>query len=155
MPSVGLDQLTAGVAHKAVAPEFPILVRRSFPGQAGQVRIVRWWLINQLGGPAACDDVVLACSELAANAIIHSDSSLPGGVFTVRLAIGHGFVRIEVIDQGGQWPGERRPSHACATELEDASQCGRGLRIVAALASAWGIAGDQEGRTAWCEIKVE
>ncbi|HET7016643.1 MAG TPA: ATP-binding protein [Streptosporangiaceae bacterium] len=145
--------MTASVTRQAVVPEFPILVRRSFPGQAGQVRIVRWWLTDQLGGPAACDDVVLACSELAANAIIHSDSGQPGGVFTVRLAIDHGFVRIEVIDQGGQWPGERRPSHA--TELEDGSQCGRGLRIVAALASAWGIAGDQEGRTAWCEIKVE
>lgn len=155
MPSVGLDQMTASVTHQAVAPEFPLLVRRSFPGQPGQVRIVRWWLTAQLGGPAACDDVVLACSELAANAIIHSDSGLPGGVFTVRLSIDHGFVRIEIIDQGGQWPGVRRPCHEDPADLEDPSQCGRGLRIVAALASAWGIAGDQEGRTAWCEIKVE
>jgi serine/threonine-protein kinase RsbW len=116
--------------------------------------MVRWWLTDQLGGPAACDDVVLACSELSANAIIHSDSGLPGGVFTVRLAIDRDFVKIEVIDQGGQWPGRRRPDNSDA-DLEDESQCGRGLRIVAALASAWGIAGDQVGRTAWCEIKVQ
>ena len=155
MPSAGLDQVTVSVTRQVVAPEFPILVRRTFPGQPGQVRLVRWWLTAQLGGPAACDDVVLACSELAANAIIHSDSGLPGGVFTVRLAIEHGFVRIEVIDQGGQWPGGRRACHDPAADLEDVSQCGRGLRIVAALASAWGIGGDQEGRTAWCEIKTE
>ncbi len=154
MPSVGLDQVTATMTHDAVVPEFPRLVRRTFPGQAGQVRIVRWWLTDQLGGPAACDDVVLACSELSANAIIHSDSGLQGGVFTVRLAIDRDLVRIEVIDQGGAWPGRRRDDNSAAA-LEDDSQCGRGLRIVAALASAWGIAGDQEGRTAWCEIKVE
>src|SRR5262249_55102516 len=125
-----------------------------FPGQSGQVRVVRWWLIAHLGVVAACDDAVLACSELAANAIIHSNSGLPGGEFTVRLSIDHGFVRIEVIDQGGRWPAGHPRRDAAASDLEDASQCGRGLRIVAALASAWGIAGDQEGRTAWCEIKT-
>jgi serine/threonine-protein kinase RsbW len=155
MPSVGLDQVATEVSRAVVAPEFPILVRRTFPGQAGQVRIVRWWLTAQLGGPAAADDVVLACSELAANAIIHSDSGLSGGVFTVRLAIDRDFVRIEVIDQGGSWPGGRRPCHAPSAESADISQGGHGLRIVAALASGWGISGDQEGRTAWCEVKVE
>ena len=155
MPSVGLDQVATEVSRAVVAPEFPILVRRTFPGQAGQVRIVRWWLTAQLGGPAAADDVVLACSELAANAIIHSDSGLPGGVFAVRLAIERNFVRIEVIDQGGTWPGGRRPCHAPTADSDDVSQCGRGLRIVAALASGWGISGDHEGRTAWCEVKVE
>lgn len=155
MPSVGLDQVATEVSRAVVAPEFPILVRRTFPGQPGQVRIVRWWLTTQLGGPASTDDVVLACSELAANAIIHSDSGLPGGVFTVRLAIDRNFVRIEVIDQGGTWPPGRRPCHAPAADSDDVSQCGRGLRIVAALARGWGISGDQEGRIAWCEIKVE
>jgi anti-sigma regulatory factor (Ser/Thr protein kinase) len=155
MPSVGLDHVSTEVSSAPVAPEFPVLVRRTFPGQPGQVRIVRWWLNTQVGGPAGTDDVVLACSELVANAIIHSSSGLPGGVFTVRLAIDRDFVRVEVIDQGGQWPGVSRPCHDPADDAEDVSQCGRGLRIIAALASAWGITGDQEGRTAWCEIKAE
>jgi serine/threonine-protein kinase RsbW len=155
MPSVGLDQVAASVTTEVVTPDFPVLVRRTFPGQSGQVRVVRWWLTALLGDPAACDDVVLACSELAANAIIHSDSGLPGGVFTVRLAIDRNCVRIEVIDQGGHWPGGRRPCHDASADPDEVSQCGRGLRIVAALASAWGITGDQEGRSAWCEIKVE
>jgi anti-sigma regulatory factor (Ser/Thr protein kinase) len=155
MPSVGLDQVATKVSRAPVAPEFPVLVRRTFPGQPGQVRIVRWWLTTQLGDPDGADDAVLACSELVANAIMHTDSGQPGGVFTVRLAIDRDFVRIEVIDQGGRWPGVGRPCHDPAIEADDVSQCGRGLRIVAALATAWGISGDQEGRTAWCEIKVE
>lgn len=155
MPSVQLDPVATSVTAQVVTPDFPVLVRRTFPGQPGQVRVVRWWLTSLLDDPAACDDVILACSELAANAIIHSDSGLPGGVFTVRLAINSNVVRIEVIDQGGNWPDGRRPSPDTTADLDEDSQCGRGLRIVAALASGWGISGDPEGRIAWCEIKVE
>jgi anti-sigma regulatory factor (Ser/Thr protein kinase) len=83
---------------------------------------------------------------------MHSDSGLPDGSFTVRLAVDQYFVRVEVIDQGGQLRGRRDRRADQPGDQEDASQSGRGLTIVAAIASAWGIAGDQEGRTVWCEI---
>lgn len=114
---------------------------RTFPGQAVAVSETRRWILGLIHGLNGADDAVLALSELAANAVRHSDSRLPGGTFTVRAMVGADLVRIEVADQGGLW--SARPGDG---------QCGRGLAIVAALASAWGIAGDQRGRTAWCDI---
>ena len=60
-----------------------------------------------LAGCPAADDMVLLVSELAANAIAHSDSGRPGGIFTVRLT--HRSARgaqAEVADQGSTWPGD-------------------------------------------------
>lgn len=134
------------------------LARCTFLGQPGQVGEARRWLSLLISGFEAADEAVLACSELAANAIVHSDSGLPGGMFTVRVAIEPDSVRIEVLDQGGSWTDRRdNIDHIERTALhpEDETQCGRGLTIIAAIASAWGISGDQEGRTAWCEIKPQ
>ena len=117
---------------------------RAFPGQPRQVREARRWIKPLLAGLPAADDALLALSELASNAVIHSKSRLPRGVFIVRAVILMDLVRIEVTDQGGVWHGQFGPD----------PQFGRGLSIVAALASAWGITGDQAGRTAWCEIAV-
>ncbi len=132
-----------------------ILARRTFAGEPGQVAVARKWLGLMIDGFASVDEVVLACSELVANAIMHSDSGLPGGRFTIRLAISKEFVRVEVLDQGGPWNGRRDSAGGTADPYGDVGQRGRGLAIVAAITSAWGIVGDQEGRTAWCEIRSE
>jgi serine/threonine-protein kinase RsbW len=149
---VGLDLAAPGSAQPSGGPEPSVLARHSFAGRPDQLSAARSWMTALIGGFAQASDVVLACSELAANAIMHSKSGLPGGVFTVRACIASDLIRIEIIDQGGQWTG--RPRHHC-NGADDASQYGRGLTIVAAIASSWGIAGDHEGRTAWCEIKAE
>ena len=83
--------------------------------------------------------MILCASELAANAAKHSNSRLPGGIFTVRILISRGdFIRIEVQDHGGPWT----PATA--------DQSGHhGLDIVRALAANWGIDGDTSTRTAW------
>lgn len=142
-----LDLKPIALADTITTAEERILARRTFQGLPGQVSVARRWLAQMIDGFAAVDDVLLACSELATNAIMHSDSGLPGGMFTVRLAIRQDIVRVEVLDQGGAWPDTQR--------AEDASQCGRGLTIVAAITDAWGIVGDHEGRTTWCEIRSE
>ncbi len=153
MTGVGTDQLIEGHARVAVPPAPRFLARREFVGRPDQVRAARWWLSRMIDGLPMASDAVLACSELASNAIIHSDSGLPGGRFIVRLAVEDDTVRIEVIDQGGEWTNLR--SHWIGDDDEaDASQSGRGLTIIAAIAIAWGIAGDQEGRTAWCELRA-
>jgi hypothetical protein len=86
-------------------------------------------------------DAVCA-SELAANATQHSRSRLPGGTFTVRVAIGPGHhARIEVRDTGGPWnQGMIGPTRH------------HGLDIVRAVADEWGIDGDQTGRTIWARF---
>ena len=115
---------------------------RTFLGLPRQVREARHWIAPLLATFPAADDALLTLDELASNAVIHSKSRLPMGEFTVRVVILADLVRIEVTDQGGVWHGQVGPD----------PQFGRGLRIVAALASAWGITGDQASRTAWCEI---
>jgi serine/threonine-protein kinase RsbW len=132
-----------------------ILARRTFRGLASEVAVARRWLAQLVDGFAAVDDVLLASSELASNAVLHSDSGLPGGVYTIRLAISSEYVRVEVLDQGGQWGVPRGHADYTRDLQKGDGQCGRGLAVVAAITRAWGIAGDQQGRIAWCEIESE
>lgn len=155
MVSASLDHRPITLASMIATAQERILARRTFPGVPEQVRVARRWLAQIVDGFAAVDDVLLACSELAANAILHSESGLAGGYFTVRLAIRADIVRVEVLDEGGPWSGGQGRSGYPYDEAEDASQRGRGLAIVAAITDAWGITGDQDGRTAWCEIRSE
>ena len=79
---------------------------------------------------------MLICSELAANAVLHSASARPGGRFVVRAEVREGdYVWVEVQDEGGRWAEGEHPGHG-----------GRGLAIVAALADYWDIRGDDTGR---------
>lgn len=150
-----LDRKPIALADTITTAEERILARRTFPGQPGQVSAARQWLAQMIDGFGAMDEVLLACSELATNAIMHSDSGQPGGRFTVRLAIKQDIVRVEVLDQGGTGPGREKAPGGEGEHAEDSGQRGRGLTIVAAITDAWGISGDYEGRTTWCEIRSE
>jgi serine/threonine-protein kinase RsbW len=117
--------------------------RQDFPGVADQVGEARRFPARHLDGLSLAEDAVLCMSELAANAVIHSNSRLPGGSFTVQVSRSHaGRYRIEVIDQGGPWKQDSDPDE----------QHGRGLMIVTSLATSWGIAGGQHSRSAWFEL---
>ena len=88
--------------------------------------------------PAALD-VLLCASELAANAVLHSDTGEAGGTFTVRAKLSPGeYVVVEVEDDGGRWI-ERGPGPSS----------GRGLDILGALATNWGVRSTARGRTVW------
>jgi hypothetical protein len=88
------------------------------------------------------DEVILCASELAANAAVHSRSRLPGGTFTVRAEVIAGeHIRIGVEDEGGPW-----------TPGANDSAGHHGLDIVRALATAWGIDGNQTTRTTWARF---
>jgi anti-sigma regulatory factor (Ser/Thr protein kinase) len=76
---------------------------RTFPARAAQVGDVRRFLARLLGASPLAADAVLCVSELAANAIQHSRSACPGGMFTVRVTLTATSLRVEVIDNGGQW----------------------------------------------------
>jgi serine/threonine-protein kinase RsbW len=100
---------------------------QSYPGTAGQLRHVRSALRQFLGSCPVADDAVSLLSELAANAVLHSDSGNSGGTFTVRAQHADGYVRCEVEDQGSDWHGElsaaTRP-HGLFLLLNLASACG-------------------------------
>jgi anti-sigma regulatory factor (Ser/Thr protein kinase) len=124
-------------ARCAVAPSRRYAA--SYPGRLDQVPRVRRELTRMLEGCPAADDIVLCASELAANAVRHSCSSLEGGTFGLRVEISEGdHVRIAIDDDGGPW-----------IETGSGPACGRGLVIVTALSADWGIVTGQAGRTVW------
>jgi anti-sigma regulatory factor (Ser/Thr protein kinase) len=116
-----------------------------FPAVPAQAREARRFLSSILTDSSVANDAVLCLSELVANAVVHSHSGKPGGQFTVHADMRRGSrLRVEVTDQGGSWvihrPADDQPN-------------GRGLAIVARLASDWGRCGDdQAGWTVWFEI---
>ena len=131
---------------RATAAPMPVSLRghRRFPGRADQVREARQFLSRLLGSFPATDDAVLCLSELASNAVLHSNSGKPGGTFVVRADIRQGScLHVEISDQGGPW------SHPVRAD----GQHGRGLLIVGHVARDWGVIGDgQQGWTVWFEI---
>jgi serine/threonine-protein kinase RsbW len=115
---------------------------RTFPGRPDQVRQARVFLRGVLTDCPVADDALLICSELAANAVQHSDSARPGGQFTLRAEIRDGdYAWIEVEDQGGRWVTTTRPD-----------QRGRGLRVVDKVAAYWDIRGDNTGRVICAQL---
>lgn len=117
---------------------------RRYPGERGQPRLVRAALASVLEGCPRADDAILIASELAANAVVHSNSAAPGGQFTVRVEVCFSdYVWIEVADQGGPW----------ARGESDGDI--HGLDLVNALAypGNWGIDGDAEhGHIVWVRL---
>lgn len=79
----------------------------SFCGRAEEAARVRREIAAYLGACPAADDVILIADELAANAIVHTQSR--GASFTVRCRTSPGQVRIEVEDLGGPWRQRRNP----------------------------------------------
>jgi anti-sigma regulatory factor (Ser/Thr protein kinase) len=130
------EPAAAGLPHSGII---------SLPAIPSQVAEARRFVASFLADPALAADAMLCLSEVAANAVIHSDSRCPGGRFTVgvkRYSEGH--IRIEVHDEGGRWIERAKPK----------GQRHLGLTIVGRLASAWGIEGDGfRHRTVWFELR--
>jgi anti-sigma regulatory factor (Ser/Thr protein kinase) len=95
-------------------------------------------------GTGVHDTVVLVVAELAANCVLHG--RVPGRDFTVRLAYDdeQGVVRVEVSDTHPAQPVRIMPA---ADEDH-----GRGLVLVDALATRWGVRDRVgPGKTVWAE----
>lgn len=130
----------------AASPSAARPLRRTFRGEPSQVPVARDFIRRYLNGcrcPAdAVQDILVCITELAANAVLHSRSGLPGGHFSVEIAVRAGqWVRVRVEDSGGPWA-ERGTGDGDA-------ECGRGLHVVSALSAGMGITGDASGRMAW------
>ncbi len=115
---------------------------RAYPGTAEHIRVVRADIRALTDGCPLAEDLILCASELATNAVLYSNSHLPGATFTVRAEVHPGdCARIEVEDDAGPWTGHM-PGRSRGYELG----------IVADLASDWGITGDYRGRTVWARL---
>ncbi len=91
---------------------------------------------------AIADNAILMISELVTNAILHARSPVDLVVRKVRTA-----VRVEVYDEGS---GVARPPYP---DTEDAA--GRGLGLVQAIATRWGVEELEVGKTVWFEITLD
>ncbi|MET8003769.1 ATP-binding protein [Nonomuraea glycinis] len=127
-----------------------------FPGCPeilSDVRIyVTRWLVKELTEAAEdgelLDNLRLLATELAANAIKHSISGRwSKGSFRVRMWLGAEQVRVEVMDQGW-WSGPRLRNNPDETS-------GRGLHILTAVATQWGVERRWLGRTVWFELPIQ
>lgn len=86
------------------------------------------------------DDALLVTSELAANAVTHAESSC-----RLRVSLNPTSLRIDVLDTGSGTP-EPQPS-------SNTSEHGRGLHLVDALTTAWGLElVPGEGKLVWAEL---
>ncbi|HEX7355820.1 MAG TPA: ATP-binding protein [Mycobacteriales bacterium] len=83
----------------------------------------------------------LLVSELAANAVLYG-----AGPFEVTVHRSEGTARIGVTDAGSGDPAPQHPN--------DTAEHGRGLQLVGALASAWGVHRDTANKTVWFELRA-
>ena len=113
----------------------------TYTGRADQLSQVRRDITAYLHNCPAADDLILIADELAANAILHTQSR--GASFTVRCQLSSRTARIEVEDLGGPWR-PRQPSDRP-----------HGLDIIQALTGpdAWGTRpAGTGGRTVWATL---
>jgi serine/threonine-protein kinase RsbW len=110
----------------------------TFGGRREQVGQARAFLAAFLGDWARVDDAVLLIGELGANAVVHTGSGEPGGLFTVRAALAGPWLRAEVEDQGSSWSGR----------LEDA-ECPHGLFLLRQLSTRCGTRRTRGGWVTW------
>ncbi|MBV9663682.1 MAG: ATP-binding protein [Actinobacteria bacterium] len=100
----------------------------------------------------AVDDAVLCASELVTNAVLHA-----GGELVVRLTRNDGHVLLEVVDER---PLELSAVQPRAPMPDNAGMTGRGLSVLASLASEWGVdrtelPGPAVGKVVWAQLPVD
>lgn len=116
---------------------------------ATSAAVVRHSIADDLAGNAvsrdSIDDVVLVASELVGNAVVHTVT--PDESLDVSWEIEPASVVIRVADASGELP---------VTRMADTVRTGgRGLAIVAAIASDWGVQRWPSGKEVWARIPIE
>lgn len=104
-------------------------------------------------GGALADDLVVCLSEAVTNGIVHA----AGGAVSIRVARTAAGVRVEVVDAAARLPVLHVPVEALgeAPDADGLDEHGRGLFLLDALASRWGVAPvPPAGKRLWFELDV-
>lgn len=120
---------------------------------ATSAAVVRHSIADDLAGNGvtrdSIDDVVLVASELVGNAVVHT--GVRSGFQQEQLAVSWEIepvtVVVRVTDASPTLP---RPNAA-----DPNRPGGRGLAIVAAIASDWGVQCSRQGKQVWARVPVE
>jgi len=111
------------------------------PQSVGEARRFVQTVLDDAGcGGGWVDSTALVVSELVTNAVIHARTLLDVRITVTTDRV----VRVEVHDRSEHPP---RTKHYSAT-----SGTGRGLLLVEALASQWGVTTAPDGKVVWAEI---
>jgi hypothetical protein len=117
-----------------------------FKAVPAEVRLLRRAALTQLtrwGIPVAADEAGLLVAELATNVIKHVGE---GASATLVLEWCSERLRLEAHDRSCSVP--LLASAGCEDE------CGRGLRLITALAADWGTIVTDAGKAVWCEVPL-
>ncbi|MCL3861410.1 ATP-binding protein [Actinotalea sp. K2] len=119
------------------------------PSQRRSVAVGRHWVVQSAVGHGvtgmANQVVELLSSELLANAVLHGPE---GGAIGVRVHHDSGVLRVSVADTGAQPPVVLRQEPTAAS--------GRGMAIVEAMATRWGVEEHGDGgKTVWFELDLD
>ncbi|MEU9303119.1 SpoIIE family protein phosphatase [Streptomyces sp. NPDC048269] len=124
------------------APRIHQYVHQADPEGLSEARYALRQALRDWGMPDLADDVELAAGELLVNALLHTDG---GAVLTMEvLPEPVRRIRLWVKDRSSVWPRRRTPGEAATT--------GRGLLLVDALATHWGVESRGDGKAVWCEF---
>lgn len=93
-------------------------------------------------GPDLASSVALLTSEVVTNALLHGR-----GLVRLSFSADRTRVRVEV--------GDDDPAHPRVPEQLGGAESGRGMLIVAALASDWGVVDVPGGKVVWFELVAQ
>ncbi|WP_375491140.1 ATP-binding protein [uncultured Jatrophihabitans sp.] len=116
---------------------------------AASAAIVRAAIADDLARHAVPDDaigdVLLVASELVGNAVLHTSGEIGDGL-DVHWDVFDDHVFVEVHDPSSDLPQQRVAA--------DSDFGGRGLAIVAAISSDWGVRSTRTGKRVWARVPV-
>ncbi|SEO96136.1 Serine phosphatase RsbU, regulator of sigma subunit [Actinacidiphila rubida] len=128
-----------GTTH---APRVHQYVHQADPEGLADARAALRQALSGWGLAALADDVELAAGELLVNVLLHTEG---GAVLTLEvLPEPVRRVRLSVQDRSSVWPRRRSPGEAATS--------GRGLLMIEALATRWGVEPRGDGKAVWCEF---
>lgn len=123
-----------------------------FPGVLTSVKDARDWLSRRMKlsrvPDSAAQDTLLLLSELATNALLHSPAGARGGAFLVSVFVSGDCLRISV-----RRCGDTRAPALQAVSADPESEHGRGLSLVDALASTWGVEHTRHGQAVFFTLE--
>jgi anti-sigma regulatory factor (Ser/Thr protein kinase) len=117
---------------------------RSFPATPESLTKARHFVAEtalEWGFARLLQDAQLVVSELGGNAVRHARSE-----FSVVISASDSSIRLAVSDLSHAVPKEQRPAHD--------SSSGRGLMLVSALATDWGVEQSRSGKVVWADLQL-
>ncbi|USY17851.1 ATP-binding protein [Nocardiopsis exhalans] len=98
------------------------------------------------------DTLALLTTELFANAVRHSRSGQPGGEVVIVVSKTGMTTQVKVVDDGPLEPGAGPRLKDVDVEAGEGELGGFGLRLVADMATRWGVLYEEGHTTVWFDI---